>query len=155
MTGLPWLPWIFAGLSLAWAVYLKGHSNRVHKTDAHDQKIERQDERIRQLELQVARQESPAMKRVQDLLSEALHHPDPTHSRQDFLLEKLDKTILTPLELPELRQILTDRMADPTTPTAEIEYARTLLAIMPLVVTERAAVAKIAQAQEAPPDALR
>ncbi len=136
---LPWIPWLLMGLSLAWAVYLKGHSNRVHKTDAHDQQIQRQEERIRQLELQVARQDSPLMKRVQDLLSEGLHHPDPTHIRQDQLLERLDKTILTAEELPELRALLTEQIVNPHTSAAEAEAAKALLAIMPLVVKEHAA----------------
>lgn len=134
------LPWITAAFAIGWAIYLKGHANRVHKTDDHDKKIATQDERIRQLELDMARQQSPLMKQVQDLLSAGLHHPDPTHVRQDMLLEKLDKTTLTATELPELMDILDVQIRNPKTPSNEIEAAKALKAIMPLVVKEQAAV---------------
>lgn len=134
-------------LSLAWAIYLKGHSNRVHVTDRHDDLIATQNERIRQLELDMARQQSPLMKQVQDLLSAGLHHPDPSHARQDILLEKLDKTTLTAKELPELDAMLDAQIHNPKTPTDEIEAAKALRAIMPLVVKEQAAVERVVAEQ--------
>lgn len=140
------IPWVFAVVSLGWAIYLKGHSNRVHVTDTHDRKIEEQNERIRQLELDMARQQSPLMKQVQDLLSAGLHHPDPSHSRQDALLEKLDKTTLTASELPELVSMLEAQIVNPKTPSNEIEAAKALKAIMPLVVKEQSVVEKVKQA---------
>lgn len=140
MTIFELAPWTFGTVSLGWAIYLKGHSNRVHVTDKHDSLIAIQDERIRQLELDMARQQSPLMKQVQDLLSTALHHPDPAHSRQDALLEKLDKGELTRSELPELVEKLDYQIANPLTPLGEIEAAKALKAIMPLVVKEKAIV---------------
>jgi hypothetical protein len=144
----PFIPWLVAVFSMGWAIYLKGHSNRVHVTDKHEQKIDEQNQRIRQLELDMARQTSPLMKQVQDLLSAGLHHPDPSHSRQDALLEKLDKTTLTPVELPELVALLDVQIANPKTPTNEIEAAKALKALMPLVVHEAAAIEKVEAAQQ-------
>lgn len=141
------IPWIASFLALAWAIYLKGHSNRVHVTDKHEELIADQNERIRQLELDMARQQSPLMKQVQDLLSAGLHHPDPSHARQDYLLEKLDKTTLTAAELPELAALLDAQITNPATPTAEIEAAKALRAIMPLVVKETAVVEQVARAE--------
>ena len=134
---------VFAG----WAIYLKGHANRVHKTDEHDGELREMRNKIRLLELDMARQQSPLMKQVQDLLSAGLHHPDPTHHRQDALLEKLDKTTLTPQELPELVAFLDAQIINPKTPTAEIEAAKALKAIMPLVVKEASAVETISEEQ--------
>lgn len=142
------IPWIVAFLTLAWAIYLKGHSNRVHVTDKHEELISGQNERIRQLELDMARQQSPLMKQVQDLLSAGLHHPDPSHARLDYLLEKLDKTTLTAAELPELAAMLDTQIHNPTTPTADIEAAKALKAIMPLVVKETAAVEQVKRSEE-------
>jgi hypothetical protein len=139
------LPWVLGLLSLGWAIYLKGHSNRVRVTDLHDKKLAEQDEKIRQLELEMARQSSPLMKQVQDLLSAGLHHPDPSHSRQDFLLEKLDKTTLTAAELPELVTLLDKQIQDPKTPSDEIEAAKALKALMPLVVKEQSVVERIVE----------
>ncbi|HEV3345422.1 MAG TPA: hypothetical protein VG125_33900 [Pirellulales bacterium] len=138
---------IAAIASLSWAIYLKGHSNRVHVTDrlAEDYRTDRKhfEERIRQLELDAARSQSPLMKQVQDLLSAGLHHPDPKHSRQDYLLEKLDKTELTSQEIPELFALLDAQIADPDTATDERQAAKALRAIMPLVVKEKAAVDEV------------
>ena len=136
-------PWIVALVSLLWAIYLKGHSNRVHVTDKHDELIEKMREEIQQLKLGQARNESPLMKQVQDLLTAGLHHPDPIHARQDYLLEKLDKTTLTPGELPELAALLDKQITDPLTPANEVEAAKALKAIMPLVVKEQAAVERV------------
>jgi len=132
-----YVPWILSALALAWAIYLKGHSNRVRVTDHHDALLKKQDERIRELELDMARQQSPLMKQVQDLLTAGLHHPDPKHSRQDRLLEKLDNVALTPDEVPELIAVLDAQIADPSTPPIEAEAASALKALMPLVVKER------------------
>jgi hypothetical protein len=146
----PYLPWLSALFFAAWAIYLKGHSNRVHVTDKHEDKLAKQDEKIRQLELDMARQQSPLMKQVQDLLSAGLHHPDPSHSRQDLLLEKLDKATLTSSELPELVTMLDAQIVNPKTPSNEIEAAKALKAIMPLVVKEQAVVEKVEGQQKAP-----
>lgn len=132
------VPWIMACLALAWGVYLKGHSNRVRVTDQHDVELRMMREEILQLKLAQARTESPLMKQVQDLLSAAMHHPDPSHQRQDALLEKLDQTTLTVHELPELVALLDTQIANPTTPKNELEAAQALKAIMPLVVKETA-----------------
>jgi len=136
-------PWIFSCLTLSWAIYLKGHSNRVRVTDEHAKEIKGLKESIRLLELDMARQQSPLMKQVQDLLSAGLHHPDPMHQRQDFLLEKLDKTTLKPEEVPELTDLLDKQIANPTTSIDEVEAAKALIAIMPLVVKEKALVDKV------------
>ncbi len=140
-------PWLSAIFFAGWAIYLKGHSNRVHVTDNHERLIAAQNERIRQLELDMARQQSPLMKQVQDLLTAGLHHPDPSHVRQDMLLEKLDKTTLTSKELPELVAMLDAQIVNPKTPTGEIEAAKALKAIMPLVVKEQAAVDVVEEAK--------
>lgn len=135
--------WIFALIAAAWAIYMKGHSNRVHVTDQHEAELSTMREKIRQLELAQARTESPLMKQVQDLLTAGLHHPDPAHSRQDYLLERLDQMMLTEIELPELNAMLDQRIGDHTTPTTEIEVAKALKAIMPLVVKESSAISAI------------
>jgi hypothetical protein len=139
------IPWIFGSISLAvafaslvWAIYLKGSSNRVHVTDKHDDEIAGIKALIQGLQLAQARNESPLLKQVQDLLTAGLHHPDPSHARQDYLLEKLDKTTLTSLELPELEAFLNKQIASINTPKVEVEAARALKAIMPLVVKETA-----------------
>jgi hypothetical protein len=143
------MPWVATFLALAWGIYLKGHSNRVRVTDRHDNLIAEQNARIRSLELDMARQQSPLMKQVQDLLSAGLHHPDPRHARKDRLLEKLDKTTLSAADLPELVAILDEQIANPKTPSNEIEAAKALKAIMPLVVKEQALVDKTeVQAEE-------
>lgn len=144
------VPWVFAVIAAGWAIYLKGHSNRVHVTDRHDDLITQQNARIRDLELDMARQQSPLMKQVQDLLSAGLHHPEPSHMRQDLLLEKLDKTTLTPKELPELVAFLDAQIVNPKTPTNEIEAAKALKAIMPLVVKEQSVVEKVTEEQRKP-----
>jgi malonyl CoA-acyl carrier protein transacylase len=140
------VPWFIAVASLLWSVYLAGHSDRLRSAEAQAKKIDEQNEKIRQLELEMARQQSPLMKQVQDLLTAGLHHPDPSHRHMDQLLEKLDKTILAPHELPELVAMLENQIADPRTPTKEIEAAKALVAIMPLVVTEAALVTRVEQA---------
>ncbi len=142
--------WVGMVFFAGWAIYLKGHANRVHKTDEHDGELREMRDKIRLLELDMARQQSPLMKQVQDLLSAGLHHPDPSHSRQDFLLEQLDKTTLTLEQKPELVAFLDKQIANPATPLNELEAAKALKAIMPLVVKERAAVVKVEQSQEKP-----
>jgi len=77
------------------------------------------------------------MKQVQDLLSAGLHHPEASHARQDDLLEKLDQTTLTPGEMPELVALLDGQIANPSTSATEVEAAKALKAIMPLVVKEQ------------------
>jgi len=144
---LPWVVTVVAAVSTlfssAWAVYLKGHSNRVDVTDQHAAELASMREKIRQLELAQARMESPLMKQVQDLLSAGLHHPDPLLKRQDALLERLDRTILTPAEAPELVALLDAQIASPATTPAEAEAARALKAIMPLVVREQEAIDRV------------
>ncbi len=142
------VPWVIAVVMLGWAIYLKGHSNRVRVTDRHDHLIAVQNERLRQLELEMARQQSPLMKQVQDLLSAGLHHPDPQHARQDYLLERLDQALLTIVELPELEAILNERIANPASPPGEVEAALALKAIMPIVVKERAAITSLASSEQ-------
>ena len=137
------LPWLSTAFMAGWAIYLKGHSNRVRVTDQHATEIASMKQQIDDLRLAQARTESPMLKQVQDLLSAGLHHPDPSHVRQDRLLEKLDQTTLTPAEVPELKAILTAQIANPKTPPNEAEAAKALIAIMPLVVKETAAVANV------------
>src|ERR1700676_5248344 len=99
-------PWLIALASLLWSVYMAGHGDRLRLSERQAEKLEAQNEKIRQLELEMARQQSPLMEHVQDLLTAGLHHPDPSHGHMDQLLEKLDKTTLTPHELPELIALL-------------------------------------------------
>jgi hypothetical protein len=143
-----WMPWLLAVLALMWGVYLKGHNNRVRVTDRHAEEIEAMKREIVELKLAQARTESPLMKQVQDLLSTGLHHPDPAHSRQDALLEKLDRIELTAEERPELIKLLTRQIANPHTPPNEVMAAKALVALMPLVVKEQAAVEFVTNAAE-------
>lgn len=133
-----WLLLAVAVGSLAWAIYLKGHSNRVRVTDQHAGEIKEMKEKISDLQVLVAQQGSPLMLQVQTLLTKALHHPDPAHSRSDALLEKLDKKILTNGERIELLELLDARINNPQTPEDEVEGAVALKALMPLVVKEKA-----------------
>jgi hypothetical protein len=136
------IPWVIAALSLAWAIYANTHSR-------YEKRIADQDEKIRQLELDMARQQSPLMKQVQDLLSAGLHHPDPDHVRQDHLLEKLDKNILEPDEVPELDALLDKQIHDAKTPAKEVKAAKALKAIMPIVVDEQQIIAEVAETKKA------
>ena len=129
-----YLSWAISLFFAAWAIYLKGHSNRVRVTDQHAAEIAMMRKEIIDLRLSQARQESPLIKQVQDLLSNALHHPDPSHQRQDLLLERLDQTILTSKEALELIDLLDDQIKNPETSKVEIEEAKALKAIMPLVI---------------------
>jgi hypothetical protein len=101
---------------------------------------EKKQKTLDQLQQEVAAlktQMSPLWATIQAKLADALHHPHPESRELDGYLEKLEKLILKPDELPRLRQLLQEIIESPKPDIDEKAKAQMLLLAIPLATGER------------------
>jgi hypothetical protein len=108
--------------------------------------ITKHGERIGIVETQV----SPLWARVQAQISADLHHPDDRHSEMDRLLEKLDHLQITLAERAVLRNLLRERMHDPSVSLTEQKSAAMMITVMERVLIEAHDAEVGASADDAP-----
>lgn len=95
--------------------------------------------RVRQLELDVAisaTKMTPLWARVQAELTSDLHHEDPKFKEADSLIEQLGALTITSTGRRRLKELLAQRVVDPTVSDLESKKAKALIAVMDLVLIE-------------------
>ncbi len=122
-------------VSAGMGLYLFVLGKRQKDMDDVFKKLIDQGERLAKLEAR-AETQSPFFTALQSKLIDALHHPDPGHEEMDELLEKLKALTLNRDERGRLHDLLRARTCAIGISASERRHARTLLAVMPLVVEE-------------------
>jgi hypothetical protein len=95
--------------------------------------------RLRLMEIGLATvntQVSPLWAQVQSKVAQELHHDDPRYAEMDGLLERLIALKITTAERARLKQLLVQRVVDPTVGAEEQKSAKLMIAVMEKVLVE-------------------
>ena len=98
-------------------------------------------DRLRSLETNFAAIDtkvSPLWKQVEAKIANELHHDDPRYAEMDHLLENLLALRLSTEERHRLKELLTQRVVDPSVPVEEQKSAKLMIAVMDKVLIEAA-----------------
>lgn len=105
----------------------------------------RQDTRLSKLEMKVSNQAvkiEPLWKRVQDQISNELHHPDPRFAEMDELLEQLENLSISVTGRERLKVLLVERSSD-----MEVRQGQRNAAVLMLTVMEKAVLDDVARSE--------